>query len=424
MHYRLNYMKRKCLLKFPLRTLLTAIIVIGLGISARTQVFDLVKEGETLEIPFTYTQDFILVELKLYNKIPLQLIFDTGAENTVIFDKVFLDIFSVEYDMTIPIIGSDLLAGSSAKVARRIPFQINAANKTSLDVLVLENYTGELKTYLGTEVNGILGSSFFRHFIVEIDYKKKHIILSRDRETFNRKKRKYEAIPLEIYRNKPYVRAEVDVAEQHSDSVLLLIDTGAGIHFLLHSNTAPDIEIPDTTLVGHLGIGIGGLLTGYVGRTEKFQLGQQTFSDLLTNFQDVDSTMVAQHRILRNGILGNPFLSRYRVMIDYSNENLYLLPRKGATRSFRYDRSGLTLIASGPKLNQYFIQSVRPGSPAAEAGALPGDEIRWVQRWPKAFWSLEGLVELFKKKEGKKIRLTVNRNGEKVRLKFRLRKLI
>src|SRR6056297_3833643 len=149
---------------------------VGWAATARGQLYDLVKEGETLEIPFTYTQDFILVEMELYGKVPLQFIFDTGAENTVIFDKVFLDIFSVEYDMTIPIIGSDLLAGSSAKVARRIPFQINAANKTSLDVLVLENYTGELKTYLGTEVNGILGSSFFRHFIVEIDYKKKHII--------------------------------------------------------------------------------------------------------------------------------------------------------------------------------------------------------------------------------------------------------
>ena len=397
---------------------------VGWAATARGQLYDLIPEGETLELPFTYTQDFILVEMELYGKVPLQFIFDTGAENTVIFDKVFLDIFSVEYDMTIPIIGSDFLGGNQAQVARRIPFVIHNSVEAEMDVLVLEEYNGALKTFLGTEVNGILGSSFFRHFLVEIDYKKEKIILSRDRKRFDKKKKSYKVLPLEIHRNKPYVQASVQVSESSSDSVLLLIDTGAGIHFLLHSNTAPEIHIPDTTLVGHLGIGIGGLLTGYIGRTRYFQLGDQRFSDMLTHFQDVDSAMVAQHRVVRNGILGNPFLSRYRVMIDYTHQLLYLKPRKKSTRPFRFDRSGLTLIASGPNLNQYFVQSVRPGSPAAEAGALPGDEIRWVQRWPRAFWNLERLVKLLKKKEGKKIRMTVRRDGEKVRLKFRLRKLI
>jgi C-terminal processing protease CtpA/Prc len=93
-------------------------------------------------------------------------------------------------------------------------------------------------------------------------------------------------------------------------------------------------------------------------------------------------------------------------------------------RPFKFDRSGLTLIASGPELNQYYIQSVRENSPAEAAGAQPGDRIRWAQRWPARFWSLEGLVKLLKKREGKTIRLSVQRGDEKVRLKFELKKLI
>jgi len=390
----------------------------------RAQIFDLVEEGESLAIPFDYERDFILVEMKLFGKIPLQFIFDTGAENTVIFDKIYLDIFSVEYDMAIPILGSDLLGERRALVARQIPFVIKEGVRTELDVLALEEYGGNLKSFLGKEVNGIIGSSFFRHFLVEIDYKKEEIILSRDRDDFNDRKQKYEAIPMEVYRNKPYLRGNVEIAGSKSDSLLLLVDSGAAVHFLLHSNTAPDLQLPDSTLTGNLGVGIGGMLTGYIGRTSHFEFGSQHFYELLTNFQEVDSTLVAQRRIVRNGIIGNPFLSRYRLMIDYTNRVLYLKPRKNAGRPFRFDRSGLTLIASGPNLNQYFVQSVRPGSPAAKAGAKPGDEIRWVQWWPRVFWSLEGLVDLLKKKEGKKIRMTVRRDGDKVRLKFRLRKLI
>lgn len=409
---------------FTTRIILLFSISFSAVMTGRAQIFDLLEEGETLTIPFKYTQDFMLVEMKLFGKIPIQLIFDTGAENTVIFDKMYLDIFSVEYDMTIPIIGSDLLAGQQAQVARRIPFTINDDVPTKMDVLVLEEYSGVLKKFLGTEVNGILGSSFFRHFLVEIDYKKKEILLSRDRAGFEKTSRSYESLPLYIYKNKPYVEAQVRVTDVGTDSVLLLIDTGAALHFLLHSNTAPALRMPDTTLTGHLGIGIGGMLTGYIGRTREFALGEQQFLDLLTHFQDVDSTLVAEKRIRRNGILGNPFLSRYRVMIDYSREKLYIKERKNAQRPFRFDRSGLTLIASGPKLNQYFIQSVRRGSPADEAGVQPGDKIHWVQWWPVGFWSLDGLVNLLKKKDGKTIRMTIKRDGEKVRVTFALRKLI
>jgi len=145
---------------------------------------------------------------------------------------------------------------------------------------------------------------------------------------------------------------------------------------------------------------------------------------MLVNFQNIDSALLDQERIIRNGIIGNPFLNRYCIIIDYSNEQLYLKARKKHLRPFKFDRSGLTLIASGPELNQYYIQSVRENSPAEAAGAQPGDRIRWAQRWPARFWSLEGLVKLLKKREGKTIRLSVQRGDEKVRLKFELKKLI
>jgi hypothetical protein len=400
------------------------LFVLGTAKKGYAQIFQLIEEGEKLELPFEYQQDFILVEMSLHGKIPMKFIFDTGAENTVIFDQMYLDIFSVEYDMKIPIIGSNLSTQSYAFVARDIPFEINRKLRTQLDVLVLENYGGQLKELLGTQVNGILGSSFFRHFIVEIDYRRKKIILSKDREDLRRKVLDYESLPLQIINAKPYVLASISMAEITEKELLLLIDTGAGIHLLVHSNTDPSLRLPDQVLPGYLGVGIGGLISGYIGRSNSFELGENTYIDMLVNFQNIDSALLDQERIIRNGIIGNPFLNRYCIIIDYSNEQLYLKARKKHLRPFKFDRSGLTLIASGPELNQYYIQSVRENSPAEAAGAQPGDRIRWAQRWPARFWSLEGLVKLLKKREGKTIRLSVQRGDEKVRLKFELKKLI
>lgn len=389
-----------------------------------SQIFQLIDEGEKLELSFEYQQDFILVEMSLYGKIPMKFIFDTGAQNTVIFDQVYLDIFSVEYDMKIPIIGSDLSTQSHALVARNIPFEINGKLKTQLDILVLETYSGQLKELLGTQVNGILGSSFFRHFIVEIDYRRQKIILSKDRADFEKKIVDFESLPLQIINAKPYVSASISMGEVTDKELLLLMDTGSGIHLLVHSNTDPSLRLPERVIPGYLGVGIGGILSGYLGRSTLFELGDYTYRDMLVNFQNIDSALLDQERIVRNGIIGNPFLSRFRVIIDYSNKQLYLKARKKHLRPFKYDRSGLMLIASGPQLNQYYIQAVRENSPAAAAGAQAGDRIRWAQWWPARFWSLEGLVNLFKKKEGKTIRLSVQRGDEKVRLKFELRKLI
>lgn len=381
-------------------------------------------QPSTFTIPFVLKQDFILVEVKIEGILPLQFIFDTGAENTILFDRIYTDLLNVEYDMRLPIMGSNLRIGNYALVTRDIGFQIEGHPVQPLDILVLEEFDPKLKEYLGEEIHGIIGHSFFKNHIIEIDYKRQFIKLHRPSTFEMRSVRKFIPLKIEIKKGKPYLNTTIALQQGDSVEVLLLLDTGAGINLLLHSNTHEQFSLPEKTITGELGIGVSGILEGFIGRIHEFRLGPISYKSMITSFQDLDSTFIEFDELHRNGIIGNSLLRRFHVIIDYQGSMLYIKPEKGYKDDFKYDRSGLTVIASGPELDEYRILSVMPGSPADSTGLKAGDRILKIQHWPSYFYTLSGINKLFKKKEGKKVRLKVEREGEKMRFNFRLQKLI
>ena len=88
------------------------------------------------------------------------------------------------------------------------------------------------------------------------------------------------------------------------------------------------------------------------------------------------------------------------------------------------DRSGLIIFAYGIEFNQFTVKDIIPGSPASEADILPEDEIVSLQGMPVSFYSLSSINSMLQKKAGKKIRLVLVRDGEKIRRQFYLRDLI
>ena len=126
----------------------------------------------------------------------------------------------------------------------------------------------------------------------------------------------------------------------------------------------------------------------------------------------------------RNGILGNSILDRFTFIIDYHREKIYFKPNKRYKDNFLYDRSGLSLAAGGKHLDQFTIQYVIKGSPADLVGLRPGDKVISINRIPARFFSLKDISNKFQKREGKKIRLKIQRNSEKMIFVFRLKDII
>ncbi len=390
-------------------------------VSSQPIGIDLLGGGYSTEIPFKIKNGFIVVKLLFGGKVPVNFIYDTGAEHTILFHKSYSDLLGIDYAKRIEIKGSDLNANQYALVARNINMRIEDQLMVKRDVLVLENFMELFQESLGIDIDGIIGGSFFRAMVVEIDYRKKVLKLY-DPNRFEMNRKGYTLMDIEIKRNKPYLLASSIFNLNDTIKTKLLIDTGASIPFLLHANTDSALVIPEHVLSGPIGQGITGQLEGFIGKIRGLEFGPYEFNGILTLFQDLPISDNENFVLTRNGIIGNDLLSRFSVIIHYLRGELYLKPyKKKYNEDFDYDKSGMIIYAFGAELNQFYVKTVIPGTPAFEVGIMPGDIIKKIGIWKDKFWTLEKLNSLLQKKDGKKIRMVIERNGAKIKKSFRLR---
>lgn len=383
---------------------------------------DLLEGKRKAVIPFKYVHNFIIIEAKIYGLLPVQFIFDTGAEHVILFKKEYTDLLQIPYDKRIPILGSDLSQEVYALIARNGVIQVNGLPPKPHDLLVLEEDYFDLDEMIGTQVAGLIGGGFFRNLVVRIDYRKHQIQLFDPRgfETPDG----YTTVPVRIKTNKPYVNAEASLMDGTVVQVDLLVDTGAGVPLLLHTNSHPSLHVPEQFIKGRLGLGLGGYLEGYVGRISQLAVGDFQFPGVLTSFQDVDEAWLSDPEKFRNGILGNELLSRFDVYFDYNHGQMLLRPYRKNQQEFTMDRSGLVLFAFGPDFNRFVVREIIENSPAAEANFQTDDIVLKIRGTSAKYFTLDAINQILQKKPGTRVKVVIQRGSDILHKEITLRDLI
>lgn len=382
-------------------------------------------KGQRIVIPFELENNFIVVKTTLNDRYRLKFIVDTGAENTILLDKTLTDELKVDYRRKFSVIGSDRQQVLVAYLATGIDLQLaESVVARHRAMLVLEENYANLDQHVGTDIHGILGADFLSRFVLEIDYRRRQILLH-DPQGY-RPRAKFLTVPSEFVRHRAYLNLPINFTSQQASNRKVLLDSGAGITLLLHTfgDTTVTEDLPVPTLPSTLAHGISGELNGNVGRASSLSLGPQRLEDVITYFQPVDTTEL-NFLSGRQGIIGNKILRRFTVVIDYIRHEVYVRPDiRQVRRRFKYDRSGLSITAGGDRLRQFYVARVIPGSPADEAGLQIGDRIAAVNNTSVTFLTLGGILNRLRGKVGRQVKLKYVREGNYQRTNLRLRELI
>jgi hypothetical protein len=407
-----------------IKTILLFWLLVVRGISAQAG-FELPTSLRQVDIPFEYTNNFIIVTMLVNDALPLRFIFDTGAEHTILSKREVGDFLKIRYEREFKITGSDLKTELTAYLARQIKFEIpGKIIAPKEDILVLKEDYFRFEEYAGVNVHGILAGNAFSKFIFKINYQRKVITLY-DRKHFKAKDLQgFQPFPIEILRNKIYLNTKLQVLRDSVATVKLLIDTGAGLPLLLFINTHPLLHPSANAIPTNIGMGLGGYLEGYTGRTYALELDSLSQYNVISYFQSTDSTQNVEYLNSRNGLIGNSLLNRYQVLIDYADSKIWLKPIKNFRKAFVYDRSGLSFIASGSSLNEFTVQNVLPNSPAWNIDIRRGDELLKLGAIPASFLTLDDIQKVFQRKPGKTIKITLRRDGKRIKKRLILKDLL
>ncbi len=386
--------------------------------------FEIIGKQKQIDIPFQYQNHFILLKALFNKSFPLTFIFDTGAEHTLLLKKEYSDILGMTYDRRIKLIGADQSEEMYALISRGVGFGLSPTISYKQDILVLEKDFFQLDELTGLYIDGIISSSFFKTYVTHINFKSKK--LSFIQHNNFRINRKFIKVPIEVQNGKLFVNAIITI-NNNKIPVRLLVDTGAGLPLLLYSNSHPDFEPPAKNIPGKLGKGLGGFLEGHIGKITELKLETFKFPNIVTSFQNLDSSVVVQEehqRSLRHGLIGNQLLNRFDIYIDYQKNLMYLNPIKDLTKEFLVDKSGLEILATGHELKQYIISSILPGSPGEVAGLKKGDILKKFGGLSTNLLTLDQIITTLSRNAGKKIKLYYSREGELKKTVITLQSLI
>ncbi|NNE30916.1 MAG: signaling protein [Winogradskyella sp.] len=431
------------------------LLFLSMSCSNYAQENFILNKDATKRIDFELINNLIIIPIEI-NGTSLSFILDTGVSKPILFNLSEQD--SVDINETEKIFLHGL--GPNGKIealrSKNNVFQFGEAKCNNLDLYVVFDDDLNFTPRLGIVVHGIIGYDIFKDFIVEINYSSEYIKLY-NHEAFNKKmNKKWQKLPLEINKTKPYIDTYVTMQDTLARiPVKLLIDSGSSDALWLFEDSSKGL-VPDTSLFfrDYLGKGLSGSVYGKRSRINKLTLNKFEINDANVAFPDTASVDVARIFKERDGSLGGNVLKRFNYFFDYKNEQLYIKKNNLFNKPFLYNNSGITLEHNGAmfvrekvsliksnnnpnenlntikidfSLNYimslkpvYRVVELRESSNAFKAGLKVGDILIRINGNPAYNYDLSKINEILYGNTGKSIRLRIERNGIPINFKFKL----
>lgn len=404
--------------------------------------FVIQNKKESDKIRFKLINNLIIIPVEI-NGVALSFILDTGVNKTIIFN--FLNISdSLQIRNTETIFLRGLGEGEAVKALRSTRNFSKIGDAINLDQELYAVYSAHLDfaPRLGIPLHGIIGYDLFKDFVVEINYVSKYIRLTNPKVYKYKSCRSCEILPMEFYKNKPYIYADVNIRNKQIP-VKLLIDSGGSDALWLFQEDSLGIEVGDMFFDDFLGHGLTGSVYGKRSRISEVSLNSFTLEDVNVSFPNSESLIYVKQHKDRNGSVAGELLKRFNLIVDYSSKTMTLKKNKYFKTPFSYNKSGIELAQNTLRLSKeknydhlsqndfmenntaiilnpkykltlkpaYSIVELRKDSPADRAGLKLNDVLLTINNRSTDRYTLQEITHMFYGKAGQRIKLEVERAG-------------
>ena len=254
---------------------------------------------------------------------------------------------------------------------RQLSFAYN--HTLSLNGYKIDNLQFHLNDYdiltaaNGMKIDGVIGYSFFKRFIVSINYDES-IISVYDTANFQYPAKGYYLYPL----INPLPHQEVIMSDAKTITNNLIFDTGAGLFSLLNNKCAKESGLLNKKRKKYSiqAEGIGGKKQAELTVINKIKLGRFSFRNVPLYLMDDDNNVTGYPTGC--GLIGNEILRRFNVIFNYPQGSIYLKPNSHYYDLFDYSYTGLSVYTIDNKVT---VTEIMPNSPGEKAGFMPEDII-------------------------------------------------
>jgi hypothetical protein len=369
------------------------------------------------EFPFELLGNAIYFQATVNGKGPFPFSLDTGSSNSVIASELVGEL-GIRTGTTFNSTGAGSDMNSAASIGT-LEFGLPGGVRRSVRDGAAVSMSG-LWQLPGKRFYGSIGYDVFSRFVLDVDYERRTIRLY-DPASYTPVGRSF---PAHMYGNyDPQVDGAIEVPGRPPIPVRLTLDTGAGGTIV----SSPLVDKYDlvratgrVTETEDKGVG-GAVPTEVMARLSAIRIGPYVLDKPLVALSRDKMGSLANEAISVN--MGGNILPRFRVVIDYPRKIVALTPSRHFSEPFKSDASGLLLSADARDFHKFTVDSVIPGSPAADAGMQPGDVILAANGKPAKAYALFELEDALKA-DGTVTRLSVRRGSETMDKTLKLRSLL
>jgi PDZ domain len=358
--------------------------------------------GNAAEVPMELASNAVFVPVRIGGRRPRSWLLDTASPGSAADPS--------NSPQATP-------AGEAGQVALALP------GVELLEPKLAVRSFADLGPWYGLRVGGVIGDDLLAGLVAEMDYARLSIELYDPRSY--RARGHMRKFPIRWVNGLPTINARVRVAGQTIEGNFV-VNTGGSSGVVVYRSLLAEQPSPPAaskTIPGEA-IDASGAQAATLMRGEWIDLGPIHISQpvvAVTEQSGASSPAASEKRKgdLVAGWIGGGILRKFRVVLDFPESAVYLEPNRDFVFPIQADASGATITAAGDDLNQLEVRDVRPESPAAQAGLLPGDRIVLIDSDEASEYSLDQVRELLSQ-AGHSPVLLVERLGKRVRIDLHL----